>query len=316
MKRFVALLAFTILGLLAGSCDSSGTSRGGQATPPSDPSATSGRLPVDGVDLSYVEQGAGPPVVFVHGAFSDLRYWEPQRQAVAKAHRFIAYTYRYHGRSPWPDEGQQYAAATHASDLAAFIRGLNLDPVHLVGFSFGGLLATLVASEHPDLVRSLTLVDPGIGALLTDIPEAKPLLEDRRTALAAAGAAAKAGDPAQAASLFFDWVNNQGAGALGSQPEALRQMVLDNARTVPVFLSAAPPPAVSCATLGGVKAPTIVVGGEQTRRYYSLINEVVVRCIPGTRLAIIPEATHFSSYQNPSAFNDALLESLARGKDR
>jgi pimeloyl-ACP methyl ester carboxylesterase len=315
MKRFVAF-PVAILGLLAASCDSSGTSRGGQGTPSTEPSATSRQLPVAGVDLSYIEQGTGAPVVFVHGAFSDLRYWEPQRQAVAKEYRFIAYTYRYHGTAPWPDEGQQYAAAIHATDLAAFIRGLNLDPVHLVGFSFGGLLATLVASKHPDLARSLTLVDPGIGALLTDIPEAKPLLEERGTAFAPVGAAAKAGDVAQAASLLFDWVNNQAPGALGSQPEALRQMVLDNARTVPVLLSAAPPPAVSCATLGGVKAPTIVVGGEQTRRYYSLINEVVVRCISGSRLAIIPEATHFSSYQNPSAFNEALLEFLAQGKDR
>jgi pimeloyl-ACP methyl ester carboxylesterase len=308
--------SLALFALLAVSCDSPAARQAGPNTPPMEPSATSRQLPVDGVELSYIEQGTGAPVVFVHGAYSDLRYWEPQRQAVAKEHRFIAYTYRYHGTAPWPDEGQQYAAATHAADLAAFVRGLNLDPVHLVGFSFGGLLATLVASEHPDLVRTLTLVDPGIGALLTDMPEAKPLLEERGTAFAPAGAAAKAGDAAQAASLLFDWVNNQGAGALGSQPEALRQMVFDNARTVPVFLSAAPPPAVSCATLGGVKAPTIVVGGEQTRRYYSLINEVVVRCIPGSRLAIIPEATHFSSYQNPSAFNEALLGFLAQGKDR
>jgi pimeloyl-ACP methyl ester carboxylesterase len=277
--------------------------------------ATSRQLPVNGVDLSYIEQGTGAPVVFVHGAFSDYRYWEPQRQAVAKQHRFIAYTYRYHGTTPWPDEGQQYAAATHAADLAAFIRGLNAEPVHLVGFSFGGLLATLVASEHPDLVRSLTLMDPGIGALLGDIPEAKPLLEDRGTAFAPAGAAAKAGDAAQATKLLYDWVNNQGAGALDKQPEALRQMVLDNARTVPVFLSATPPPAVSCATLGGVKVPTIVVGGEQTRRYYSLINEVVVRCIPGSRSVLIPRATHFSSYQNPSAFNEALLQFLVQREE-
>jgi pimeloyl-ACP methyl ester carboxylesterase len=269
-------------------------------------------LPVNGVDLSYIEQGTGAPVVFVHGAFSDYRYWEPQRQAVARQHRFIAYTYRYHGTASWPDEGQQYAAATHAADLAAFIRGLNAGPVHLVGISVGGLLATLVASEHPDLVRSLTLMDPSLAALLGDIPEAKPLLEDRATAVALVGATAKAGDAVQAAKLFFDWVNNQGAGALDKQPEALRQMVLDNARTVPVFLSAAPPPAVSCATLGGVRIPTIVVGGEQTRRYFSLINEVVVRCIPGSRPVLIPKATHFGSYQNPSAFNEALLQFLVQ----
>jgi pimeloyl-ACP methyl ester carboxylesterase len=71
-------------------------------------------------------------------------------------------------------------------------------------------------------------------------------------------------------------------------------------------------PEVSCAALGGVKVPAIVVGGEQTRLYYSLINEVVVRCIPGAHLVIIPEATHLMNYQNPPAFNKALLQFLAR----
>jgi pimeloyl-ACP methyl ester carboxylesterase len=270
------------------------------------------QLPVNGVELSYIEQGAGDPVVFVHGALSDLRFWEPQRQAIAKQHRFIAYTYRYHGTGPWPDDGKHYSAATHAADLAAFIRRLNAGPVHLVGLSYGGLLATPVASEHPELVRSLTLAEPAIGALLMDTPEAKPALDDRGKAFAPIVAAAKAGEAMQATKLFFDWVNNQGAGAFDKQPEALRQMMLDNAKTVPLLLAAPPPPAISCATLGGVKAPTLVIGGEQTSRYFSLINEVVVRCVPGSRLAIIPKATHPMSYQNPAAFNDSLLQFLAR----
>jgi pimeloyl-ACP methyl ester carboxylesterase len=61
-----------------------------------------------------------------------------------------------------------------------------------------------------------------------------------------------------------------------------------------------------------VKAPTIVAGGELTRRYYYLIDGVVARCIPGARLVIIPEVTHLMSYQNPPAFNEALLRFLAR----
>src|SRR5947209_19225920 len=96
------------------------------------------QLSVNGVELSYIEQGTGAPVVFVHGAFSDLRFWEPQRQAIAQQYRFIAYTYRYHGTAPWPDAGQDYSAATHAADLAAFIRELNAGPVHLVTLSYGG----------------------------------------------------------------------------------------------------------------------------------------------------------------------------------
>ena len=114
------------------------------------------QLRVNGIDLSYTDQGTGPPVVFVHGAWMDLRYWEPQRQAIAMQYRFLAYTQRYHGTAPWPDAGQQDAAATHAADLVAFLRQLHPGPVHLVGLSSGGRLVTLVALPHPDVVRSLT----------------------------------------------------------------------------------------------------------------------------------------------------------------
>jgi pimeloyl-ACP methyl ester carboxylesterase len=238
------------------------------------------QLRVNDVDLSYLEQGTGAPVVFVHGAFADLRFWEPQRQAVATRHRFIAYPYRYHGTSPWPDKGQHYSAATHAADLAAFIRQLNAGPVHLVATSYGGLLASLVVLEHPDLVRSLTLAEPGIRALLVDLPGAKTVLGEVGKALEPVRTAVKAGDAVQATKLFFDWVNNQGAGAFDQQPEGVRQIFLDNARTVPLLLASPPPPAISCATRGGLKAPTLVIGGEQTLRYFALSNEVVVRCFP------------------------------------
>lgn len=277
-----------------------------------DASPQTRQLRVNGVDLSYLEQGTGAPVVLVHGAFSDLRYWEPQRQAVATQYRFIAYNFRYHGTAPWPDEGQQYSVVTHAADLAAFLRQLNAGPVHVVGLSLGGLVAVLVAAEHPDLVRSLTVLEPGIRALLMDIPEAKPVLDEWSKALEPVRTAAKAGDAVQANKLFFDWVNNQGAGAFDQQPEAIRQMCLDNARTIPLFFAAPPSPPISCATLGGVKAPTLVIGGEQSLRYFSLINEIVVRCTPGSRLVTIPKATHMMSYQNPAAFNEALLQFLAQ----
>jgi pimeloyl-ACP methyl ester carboxylesterase len=267
---------------------------------------------VNGVDLSCLDQGTGAPVVFVHGAFSDLRFWEPQRQAVAQQYRFIALTQRYFGTTAWPDDGKHYAATTHATDLAAFLRQFNAGPVHLVGISYGGVVATLVVLEHPDLVRSLTVLEPGLVSLLADVPEAKREIDERRKAFQPIVTAAKSGETVQATKLLFEYVNNEGAGAFDKQPEAVRQMLLDNARTVPLHLSAPPPPATTCARLGGVKAPTLVAGGERTRRYYSLINEVVVRCIPGSRLVTIPKATHPMSIQNPAAFTEALLQFLAQ----
>src|SRR5678816_4002334 len=64
---------------------------------------------VNGVDLVYLEQGQGAPVVFVHGAFMDHRAWEAQREAVAQRHRYIALTQRYFGTAPWPDSGEKFS---------------------------------------------------------------------------------------------------------------------------------------------------------------------------------------------------------------
>jgi len=170
----------------------------------------------------------------------------------------------------------------------------------------------MVTLAHPDLVRSLTLAEPALPELLADLPEAKAVREERRQALELIRTTANAGEAVQAAKLFFEWANNQGAGAFDRQPEAFRQMILDNARTVPLARAAPRPPALSCATLGGVKPLTLVVGGEQSPRYLALINEVVVQCIPGSRLVVIPQATHLMTHQNPAAFNEALLHFLAQ----
>ena len=266
-------------------------------------------LQVNGVELSYIDQGTGAPVVFVHGAFSDLRIWERQRPAVAQSYRFIAYNQRDHGPEPWPDAGQHYSAATHAADLAAFLGALPVGPAHLVAHSSGGGVATLVALDHPDLVRSVTLAEPAIGTLLADLPEGKAPLDDRAQVLAQVRAAVNAGDALQATKVLFEWVDNEGPGTFDRQPEAVHQMFRDNARTLPLLL-AAPPPALSCATLGGVKASTLVIEGERTRRFFALIDEVVVRCLPGSRLVTIAQATHPMFVQQPGAFNDALVQFL------
>jgi pimeloyl-ACP methyl ester carboxylesterase len=266
---------------------------------------------VNDVDLSYVDQGVGTPVVFVHGAWMDLRYWEPQREVIAVKYRFIALTLRYHGTAPWADDGSKYSTATQLADLTAFIRQLDAGPVHLVGPSMGGRLATLVASEHPDLLRSLTILEPPLHDLLDDVPEAELVRIEWRRRFEALRTVAQAGEAIRATKLFFELVNDRGPNALDRQPEPLRQMVLDNARTVPLSLSARPP-AVSFATLGRIKAPTLVVSGAESPRSLILIDEIITQCIPGSRLVVIPEAVHLMSYQNPAAFNDALLDFLGR----
>jgi len=220
---------------------------------PSD-SATARQLQINGVDLNYVEQGTGTPVVLIHGAIQDNRFWDSQREVVARKYRAIALNLRYHGSAPWPDEGKNYSAATHAADLVDFVRALNAGPVHLVGRSYGGNVVAIVALQHPELVRSVVLVEPLTASLIAG-PEAKAVLNERNQSFGLIRAAAKNGDSTKATVLLSEWSNNQGPGSFELQSQASRSMALDNARTLPLLLAAPPPPPVYYA------APTAIING-------------------------------------------------------
>jgi pimeloyl-ACP methyl ester carboxylesterase len=269
------------------------------------------QITVNGVELPYVDQGRGAPVVFVHGAVSDLRYWEPQRRAFAAQHRFISYTFRYHGPSPWQDDGKLYTADQHASDLSALITDLKAGPVHLVGLSYGGTLAAMVAIKDPQLVRTLTLAEPGLFSLLGEIPEGAQLIEEWTKSTAPMAESIKAGDNVKAARQITAVVTGGPPNAIDKLPAALRQLLLDNARTM-ALLFAAPPPAVTCDMLRGIKTPTLIVRGERTPRVFVTISEAAGKCIAGSKLAVIPRASHPMSYDNPAEFNRVVLEFVGR----
>ena len=271
------------------------------------------QLKANGTDLTFVDQGKGATVVFVHGAVGDLRFWEPQRAAFGAKHRFVAYTLRYHGTASWPDDGKQYTTELHAADLAAFISELKAGPVHLVGLSYGGLLAAMVATREPSLIRSLTLAEPALFERLTDRPEDKPALEEWNQAATPMVAAIKAGDNVTATKRLFEIVNGGFGGSFDDQPAALRQILLDNARTLSL-LFAAPMGTVSCDALHAVKIPTLLVHGEHTPQFFSRINAAVGRCMTGSRNVAIPKAAHVMSSQNPPAFNQAVLSFVEKNR--
>jgi pimeloyl-ACP methyl ester carboxylesterase len=174
---------------------------------------------------------------------------------------------RYFGTDPWPDEGANYSMRTHTDDLVAFIQNLNAGPVDLVGWSYSGPIALLVAVQHPELVRSLFLDEPSTLALVTDPGDLKIATEDRRAIVSPAAAAVKAGDTAGAVKSLFNGVNGQ-PDLFDTVPPAIRAMLLDNARTLPLSLAAPPPPVITCGQLGQIKVPTTIAIGELTRLFY------------------------------------------------
>jgi len=263
------------------------------------------------IALKYVEQGRGPAVVFVHGIPVDHRVWDGQREVVSEHNSYLAIDQRYFGASPWSDDGRNYSLATHVNDLAAFIEQLGSPRVHVVGASYGGAVALVLAVKRPELVRSLFLYDPALVSVVSD-PAAKLVLAEERQEITTM----QTDDPKQQVRIFAEWANNQ-PGQFNTWPlTALHQMMFENARTLALSRAAPPPTPVSCQELSAIRVPVCVLRGESTRKYFTIIAQQVHDCIPNSRLIVIPGSRHVGYIENPSAFNAALLGHLKGAEAR
>lgn len=265
---------------------------------------------VNGVTLPYVDEGEGKPVVFVPAAIVDHRLWEPYREAIAREHRFITYTQRYFGTEPWPDDGELFTSETHAADLAAFIRALGVGPAYLVTWSYSGQLAPQVAMQHPELVQGMVHYEPHIPSLVDE------LSEERQSAIAEeskkygpAMEALEAGDAEQATRRFIEAVFQRSPGGFAQEPEYMRTIWLDNARTVPLQV-AITPPAITCEDLATLEQPTLILKGEHSDLFYSSIADTMAQCQPRAELQVIPGVNHDGPVHAVEAFTAAILEFL------
>ena len=268
------------------------------------------QLRVNGVDLAYVDQGKGVAVVFVHGAAGDWRSWDFMRPYVAESYRFISYSRRYHYPNQWPGDGSDYSYAQHAKDLEAFLRELNAGPVHLVGHSYGGFVVAIVAVEHPELLRSVTIIEPGIGVLIKDLPEAKDAFTERTKAIGLMKEAVKSGDSAKATELLYDYIAGE-AGSFKKLPDERKKRYLDNAKTIGPTLSGAVYP-MTCEKLGTIRIPTLVARGERTLPFYALSTDALNRCLrPGNKVALVPNGNHIWYAEKPEETRKLLMDWFA-----
>jgi len=267
------------------------------------------RAPVNGVALRYVDEGAGTPLLCVHGAFADHRNWDSQRMALAPHLRFIAFSQRYFGPDPWPDAGAHYSLETHAADLAAFIRFLDVGPVHVAARSYGANVALFAALRDPGLFHALLVQEPQLPSLVTD-PTDRATIAAEREGLAAVREAARAGDADAATRRFYDWVNGV-EDAFDELPGDAQAAHLANGRTIALHFRAQPRPPTGAAELALLRVPLTVTRGALTRPYMRICAEAVHRCVEGSRMVVIPGARHAASAQNPAVFNRVLRDFTA-----
>lgn len=253
----------------------------------------------------YVDTGEKDllPVVFIHGFPFASGSWTPQLNALHGRHRTVAYDVRGHGKSAlgaWP-----FTLEALADDLFALLDRLSIERAVLCGLSMGGYIALRAYQKAPARVRALALCDtrPDPDSDETKLRRAAAIGELRR-------------DPRAFLESFLKVVLAKST--LERRPEvveAVRTTMLDNE---PASLAAA---LVALATrtdstpqLKSIAVPALVVVGKDDAVTPPAVAEAMAKAIPGAELKVLEGAGHLSNLENPKAFNQALLEFLAKLK--
>jgi non-heme chloroperoxidase len=280
-------------------------------------------IEVGGVSLYYERAGDGEPVVFCHGIPTDYRAWSAQVEALSKGYATITYSRRYATPNHRDGDVTDSTIGNNAADLKGLIEQLGVGPVHLVGHSYGGFVAAYLAADHPDLVRTLVLVEPAIATLLVEDPNSSGqmlslLLRSPSVALSArrfqSGALAPglkaldSGHGDEAIQLTVDGLQNR-QGAFASMPDSAKKMMLDNARTLAEQRTKLPP---FKANAGKISCRTLVINGGESALWLRRIGELVGRSVPHCEALTIAGSGHFPHFENPSEFNSNVLSFISK----
>lgn len=114
-------------------------------------------MTIDGIKVAYDVDGDGPVMLFLHGWGGSAKSFLPVYQAFSAWFRVIAIDFPGFGESDRPAE--VWGVGEYADFVHRFLRKLDIDKAHIVAHSFGGRVTIWLASEHPEIVDKITLVD-------------------------------------------------------------------------------------------------------------------------------------------------------------
>jgi len=116
----------------------------------------------DGYRLHYVEVGTGKPVLMIPGSFSTYRAWDRLVPRLCDAYRLLPLDYLGTGDSDKPKSVFSYTIEAQTEIFAKMVTTLGLAPVHVVGASYGGVIAMSLGYRHPELVDRVVSIEGAI----------------------------------------------------------------------------------------------------------------------------------------------------------
>ncbi|MBN8891449.1 MAG: hypothetical protein BGP12_01180 [Rhodospirillales bacterium 70-18] len=261
-------------------------------------------LHIDGTGVHYAGAGAGgQPLVMVHGTLGDQRSFAAQMEPLAAADfHVMALSIRHCWPGNWPTEGGDFRIDTHVADVAAFISALGKGSVALLGHSCGGHIAVRVAERHPDLLRALILAESG--GELDESLGGKPSAAGNVNAFTKASDLIAAGDEEGGLKVVAE--HTGGPGAWERRPEDRKAISRANARTMLGQRDEQRRP-YSRATAAAIRTPTLFLHGANTWPKFMTNVEALAGAISGSKVVVIPNATHGLPYECPIDFNAAVV---------
>jgi pimeloyl-ACP methyl ester carboxylesterase len=251
-----------------------------------------------GVSLSYDSFGAGPPLVLVHGGFSDHHSnWMRVRPLLERAFTLFAVARRGRGET---DATTGHTLEDEARDVAALIQAVG-EPVFLLGHSYGAHVALLAAERLPGRVLKLVLYEPPRPSLMT------PDLFDRLEALG------EAGEWDRFATTFF----RDGLRVPGHELEALRLTedwppILADALATRGDLRALFRHGFDAARFRGLPMPVqLLVGSESPRDLY--VTDALAAVLRNARIDELQDQAHEGMTTAPEMFTATIRTFLLEG---
>jgi len=252
----------------------------------------------DAIDVHYREDGPtdGPPLLMINSLGADLSVWEPQVAALSAERRMIRYDARGHGRSPVPPG--RYALADLGRDALALLDRLDIASAAVCGLSLGGMTAMWLAVNAPERVNRLVLCCTSalFGPPQSWAQRAATVLESGTGAIADA--------------VVARWLTPAFAIRRPETAARLREMV---AATPSIGYAG------SCAAieemdlrpdLGRIWAPTLVVAGADDPATPPEHGAAIAHGIPDARFAVLADAAHLATWEQPGPANRLILEAL------
>lgn len=250
---------------------------------------------VDASSIAYREAGQGTALVLLHGFLCDSRCWGPQLAGLSDHFRVVAWDAPGAGSSFDPPEA--FKTTDYARCLAGFLDALGIRRAHLVGLSWGGILAQEFYRLYPDRLRSLVLADTYAG-WKGSLPE--PVWQERlETCLRDS-----TGPPEALVAKLLPGMFTEGA-----SDEVRQELAVILSEFHPVGFRVMSRSSAEMDTrelLPRIHIPTLVLWGADDRRSPRRVADQLHTAIPFAQLVIIPGAGHVSNLERPEEFNETV----------